>query len=255
MRAHPKPLACSAALRDRLAREVTVEGDPPEGGGPVGGVVAVDEQPAVTDRRREPADVGRDDGGAARLRLDRDEPEGLAVRRHGDDVGSPVPLGERGPVDRRHDPQQVRDAQPLGEVLQAHRDRARPSRSRRRGRRRRGGRGRSGRRRTSSAAARTRTSGPLSGWIRPTKRRSTASAGRPSSARAPRLRTGGERHEVDPGLGDGHAGGVGAVELDELGGLPRRCSRRAGRRPRRPGPPRSRGRGARARRRRRGGGS
>jgi hypothetical protein len=58
--------------------------------------VAVDEHAgdAVADRRPQPADGGRDDRGAAGLRLERDQPEGLVVAGHDGDVGGPVVLGE-----------------------------------------------------------------------------------------------------------------------------------------------------------------
>ena len=61
-----------------------------------------DRRPARRTRRRDggrqAADVGRDDRRAARLRLDRDQPERLVVRRHDDQGGRPVPVDELGPA-------------------------------------------------------------------------------------------------------------------------------------------------------------
>ena len=57
----------------------------------------------------------------------------------------------------------------------------------------------SGRSRSSSAAARKSTSGPLSGWIRPTKRRTTASSARPTRERAAPRSPGVNRSRSTPG--------------------------------------------------------
>ena len=96
MRAQPKPAACSTEARGQAGPTLGVDHDPGDGGGLVGGVVAVDEDAG---RRatavRQAADVGRDDGGAAGLRLDRNEPERLVVRRARSPSAARYAVGER----------------------------------------------------------------------------------------------------------------------------------------------------------------
>ena len=70
----------------------------------VADVVAVDEQAGVADDDGQAADVGGDDRGAARLGLECDQPERLAVRGHEDEVGGAVPLRQLRPGDRRDEP-------------------------------------------------------------------------------------------------------------------------------------------------------
>ncbi len=91
-------------------------------------------------------------------------------------------------------------------------------RSVRRPRRPRAGHAATGARSSSCAAARTRTSGAFSGWIRPTN----SSTARRAPARAVARGLGrprGEDAEVDTGRHDGDPRRVGAVQVDQLGRL------------------------------------
>ena len=81
-------------------------------------VVAVDEDAAVSDGRRQPTDRRGHDGRAGGGRLDRDEPERLAVRRHRDDIRRMEPGDEFAPRDGRHEVDDVLDAQLARERLQ-----------------------------------------------------------------------------------------------------------------------------------------
>ena len=160
-----------------------------------------------------------------------------------------------GPVDRRHEAHQVTDAALLGELGQAHRvahaGAARPAEDG------------DDEPRAQVGAASHQLGGGLDEHVGGLERLDAADEQeehgirRDADARpAPRrCDPGWNDGEVDARLGDDDPGGVGVVEVDELAGLAARCWRRAGRRPRRPGPRRSRGRSARAGRRRRGGGS
>ena len=83
-------------------------------------MVSVDEYPAdaVTDSGDEPADGGGHDRRAARLRLQRDEPEGLVVARYGDEVGRPVQVGQPVVAQRREEPHRGPDAERAGQAGQ-----------------------------------------------------------------------------------------------------------------------------------------
>ena len=83
-------------------------------------VVALDEDAgdAVADRRPQATDRRSDDRGAAGLRLQRDEPEGLVVARDDGDVGRPVVVGEPLRRLRREEGDDVGDAERPGELLQ-----------------------------------------------------------------------------------------------------------------------------------------
>ena len=87
-------------------------------GAPAAGLVVGHEHAGVPERGRQPPDGGGHHGGAARLRLDRDQPERLVVRRDGHQVGAAVPLDQLLPGDRRHEPDLRLDPQPRGEALQ-----------------------------------------------------------------------------------------------------------------------------------------
>ena len=255
MRAQPNPAACSAEARDRPARRVGVEHDP---------AMAVAQSAVSCPSTRMPASPTAV-GSPPTLAATTGVPHACAstATSPNDSLcdGTATRSAARyhwasvGPVDRRHEPDEVADAALLGELGERHRvahagaagaaehGDDEPER-------------RSGRRRSSSAAALTSTSGALSGWIRPTNSRSTASAADAEPRPGPRLRRrGGTRARSTPGSATTDPVGVGVVEVDELGGLARRCWPPGGRRPRRPAPRRSRGPSARAGHRRRGGGS
>ena len=108
------------ALAEFGAAGVVVE-QRPEGLRPVERIVALDEHSPVTDGCGQPAHSGGDDGRARSRRLDRDEPEGLAVRRHRNDVGRVEPPNERAAVDGRHEVDDVLDAEVAGQGLQRER--------------------------------------------------------------------------------------------------------------------------------------
>ena len=93
-------------------------------------------------------------------------------------------------------------------------------RSGRRGPRRPAGCAGPGRSRSSSAAARSNRSGAFSGWIRPTKSSTSASAGRPALGPRPaRWSDGLEDVEVDARRHDDDLARVGVVQLDQGLGL------------------------------------
>ena len=159
-----------------------------------------------------------------------------------------------GPVDRRHEAHQVTDAALLGELGEAHRvahaGAARPAED-----------GDDDPGAQVGAAAHQLGSGldehvgRLEGLDAADEQEEHGIRGDADLGPCLALRPGVEDGEVDARLGDDDPGGVGVVEVDELAGLAARCWRRAGRRPRRPGPRRSRGPPARGGHRRRGGGS
>ena len=100
---------------------------------------------------------------------------------------------------------------------------------------------RSGRSASSRATARSRTSGALSGWMRPTNSSRCASGAMPSSARSRRAgqAPGAELLEVHAGRHHRHLAGRRRTGRPAAA-PPRRCSRPAGRRPPPPAPHRSR---------------
>ena len=137
---------------------------------PVVRVVPVDQHAAdaVADGGDQAADRGGHHRRAAGLRLQRDQPERLVVRRHRDQVGGPV---ERRPGRRRSAAagsaprRRCRATRPARSARSAGPGRCRWARRRspRSAARPARGRARAARRR-----ARSSTSGALSGWIRPT---------------------------------------------------------------------------------------
>jgi len=70
----------------------------------------------VSDSGAQAADRRGHDRGAAGLRLDRNETEGLRVGRHDGGVSSAVPLGEACAVSRRLEADDVGDAERRGEI-------------------------------------------------------------------------------------------------------------------------------------------
>ena len=176
--------------------------------------------PAVADRGRQPPDGGGHHGGAARLRLDRDQPERLVVRRDGDQVGARYHWTSCSRATGGTNRTCAVDPQPRGEALQL--ARARPGRCRsgrrappRPGRRAAPAGARAGRRRR--AAARP---GALSGWIRPTKS-STRRVGRQAERGPGGGPVAGGEHARGrrPGGTTRDPAGVGVVQLDQLAGL------------------------------------
>ena len=158
------------------------------------------------------ADRGREHRRAARLRLDGDQPEGLAVRGHDQHGRGPEPVRELAPgrpaagTARRR---RCRAARRASAALRAWRGRCRWDR-RRPGRR--GGRAARGRSSSRTATARSSTSGAFRGCMRPAKSGITASCGRPRRARAAaRPSAGAEAVEVDARVDDGDLAGVGVV--------------------------------------------
>ena len=159
--------------------------------------------------------------GAAGLGLDRDQAERLAVRRHDQHGGGPVPVRElvlrrpaAGTARRRRCPSRAASfcsrsglarPVPLGPPTTGTTRRARSD----------------GSLLQEAATARSRTSGAFSGWMRPTKSGISASCGRPSRARAAARPSppGPETVEVDPGVDDGDLVGVGLVVADEFARL------------------------------------
>ena len=201
-------LSCGPSRTARRARRRAGRAPPgdrsPQQGlevlGPDVRVVAVDEDSGVADGCRQASDVRRHDRGAAGLRLDGDQPEGLAVRGHRDEVRGAVPPHQlraghgRGEAHLRADPQPgskvlesvgVCQPRPAGAPEHGHDELAPPVRVRA----------------SRSAAAATRTSGALSGWMRPTNSSTLASCGSPTSARAA-LVARGEQRQVDAGRHD-----------------------------------------------------
>ena len=183
------------------------------GAGEALGLATLDEQSgdAVVDDVEQPADRAGHDGNAARRRFEGDEPEALAATRHDHDVGRAVVAGRAGGVAwaRRRRP---------GRRLRARAARARvaassaapstplaPPTSTR-----------MASPRCSPARARTATSGPFNGWIRPTNRMIGRSAGRPTAATCAAPISGGEEGVLDSRRhGLDHAMGI-AVEPAEL---------------------------------------
>ena len=173
---------------------------------------------------------------AAGLRLDGHEPEGLAVGRDDDEVGGAVVVGQDLLADGRVEADHPAHAERPGQLVEALGVRetrpARPTDDRRRP----AGRGAKGSAASISAAARTSTSGALSGWIRPDEHQDDRVGRQADPLPCRGAVTGGEAIEVDSRADDANAAGVGAVEVDELARPRPRCWPRAGRRPRRPGP-------------------
>ncbi len=100
--------------------EGVVEQDLTQRRGPRGRLVGVEEQPAlaVGDDRRQAAHGGGDHGRPGGLGLGGDEAERLVVRRHGDHRRGGVPQRELGRRHRRHEADDVRDAEPIGQLGQ-----------------------------------------------------------------------------------------------------------------------------------------
>ena len=181
----------------------------------------------VGDDRAQPADPGRDHGGPAGLRLGGDQPEGLAARGHRDEVGRAVPrrqLASAGHGRAQQHP--AGEAEPGGEVEQLTVGTG-PCRWSRRATTSSGTRPP---RAAISASARTRTSGALSGWIRPANRTIDSSSGRPRDRRARSWAapspapsstgvSGEKRSRSTPGATTCTAARVGVVEVDEVGRL------------------------------------
>ena len=216
-------LACATAPAANRSRTRGSQRDPGERVGPGGRLVPAHQQTGrpVRDRHRQPADRGRDDRRAARLRLERDEPERLVVAGHRDDVGRPVHVDQRrapaaaaGTAPRRR----CRASRPAPAATSAPpapcRTARRPPRptSRSRG---------TTPRASSSAAADSSTSGAFSGWIRPTNASTTASRRMPSAARAAARSPGANRSRSTPGATVLTFSRRGAVEVDELARLDR----------------------------------
>ena len=174
---------------------------------------------AVADHGGQPADRGRDHRGGAGLGLDGDQAERLVVGRYGD---------QRSP---RRTTWPARAGRPAARTAPRRRCRgARPGRPARSGCSRPEPDGppttgtttrerSSGARSSSTATARSRTSGAFSGWIRPANI-STSGLGRQPELAAyggPVQRA--EGGQVDAGVDHLDPSGVGVVEVDQLLGL------------------------------------
>ena len=216
-------------------------------------VVAVDEHPGDAVARR-PCAARRPRPrrpGCRRPAPRRDQPERLVVGRDRDEVGRAVPAGEHrrphaaGGMSTGRPPRAPRGER--GELARRPPGAARSAEITTQPRHRRApGRASIGR------AARSSTSGALSGWMRPTNSTTCASdaAARARRRAAPTLppgRRGEGRRGRRRGRRRAPVRGVGVVQLDEVAGLGRRCWRPAGRPRRPPAPRRSPGPSARAR--------
>ena len=204
------------------------------------------------DRGPQAADAGGDDGGAAGLRLERDQAERLVVAGDRDD-GRPrgTSRASRRCAGRRLEPDDVGDAELARRAAAQRRsgcveaaaagaadDRDdQPARAA------------PGRGRSSSAAARSSTSGAFSGWRRPTNSSTTASGGTPRRVRAAEASPGRKSSRSTPGATRRPRRGRRRRASTSCARLRRRCWRSAGRRRRRPAPRRPRGAAARGRRR------
>ncbi len=118
MPAHPNCRACGRRAAPEPFELGVVGEQPLEDSGVVGGVVSVDEYAAlaVAYSGRQTADVRRHDRRTARLRLDRDQPEGLVVRRDAHQRGSAVVVDEQRLLDWRHEADDVGDTEGSREV-------------------------------------------------------------------------------------------------------------------------------------------
>ena len=239
----PKSLACTAARRPRSPRRAVSTRSDSTASVQVADVVALDEQPGVADGHRQAADIRGDDRGAAGLGLQRHQAERLAVRGHEDEIGGAVPLGQQRPRHRRDEPGLVGDAELGGERLEVARA----------GEAGTAGPTEDGEHEVVAPLRVTAEQlgsdaqqhvGPFEGLDAADEEQDPTVAGQPERFTRRVGVARGERREVDAGGDDAHLGRVGVVELDEVAPPRPRCSRRAGRRPRRPGPRRSRGQAA-----------
>ena len=176
----PNPDACASAPRDSSASRRRSD-QPSKHPRPHLRVVPVHQHAgeAVPDRGAQPADGGRHHRRAARLSLERHQAERFRVRRHQHHRGGPVPVGQFPLRARRLEPDAARrrrarrparraaparpTSDPLGPPTNTTTSRSASA----------------GARRSSDAAARSTTSGPFSGWIRPAKTSTIASGGQP----------------------------------------------------------------------------
>jgi hypothetical protein len=168
-----------------------------------------------------PADIGRHDRRPAGLSLERDQAEGLAVRRHQDEVGGAVPLGQDRTRDRRDEPGLVGDAEIGRERLELART------------------GQTGAAGTAEHGQHQPVEvGPPVGvaaeqlgadpqqhvWAlqrldAADEEKDAGATGQAQSAPSRGAVTGGEGREVHAGCHDAYLGRVGVVELDEVSGL------------------------------------
>ena len=217
--------ARSAPASRRSAQVVVLERPGRRRGAQSRGVVA--RRPAgrwpVAHHRGQSADGGGDHRCAGGLRLDGDQPEATRCTTARRPAWRGVPVDQLGLRHRRHEPHHVVDAELLGQlgerlgVLEPGAGGAADDRDDQ-PRAQRGGLASS-----STATARSITSGAFSGWIRPTNSSTVASAGSPSRARARPRVDGTEGGQVDARVHDLDPAGVGVVQVDAAAWPRRRC--------------------------------
>ena len=178
------------------------------------GVATVDQEAGRRRRRRalsSPPTALATTGIAARRGLEGDEAEALAAARHEHDVGGAVVRRQDVVRLRRHEPHLIVRGRARRRARGRGRSRRRP---RRRSPRRRSSSSASGR--PSAASARIATSGPLSGWIRPTNSSTGRRPAASSAARAPAWSPGAKNACSTPGRDDLDAALRIAVQAAEL---------------------------------------